>query len=110
MSERSEGEYDELYTSDEVEQLLTDVVSYHIDPEKCQACMICLRKCPVGGIEGGKSQIHVIDQELCIKCGTCFEVCPQRFEAVMKISGDEPVPPPIPEKERTIVREGKKAD
>ena len=106
--EEEEG-YDEFYTSDEVQLLLTDVVSYHIDPEKCQACMICLRKCPVDGIAGGKSQIHVIDQELCIRCGTCFEVCPQRFGAVGKISGGKPVPPPIPEDQRTIERAGKKA-
>ncbi len=104
----NEEEYHDFYTSDEVEQLLTDVVSYHIDPEKCQACMICLRKCPVDGIAGGKSQIHVIDQELCTKCGTCFDVCPQKFDAVSKISG-EPLPPPIPEDQRTIERAGNKA-
>ena len=69
--------------------------------------MICLRKCPVEAIAGGKNQIHVIDQDKCIKCGTCFEACPPRFGAVNKISG-EPVPPPIPEEERTIVRKSKK--
>ena len=63
--------------------------------------MICLRKCPAEAIVGGKKQIHVIDQDKCTKCGTCFEVCPPRFDAVKKISG-EPVPPPIPEDERTI--------
>jgi len=102
-----EEEYNELYTSDEVDRLFREVVSYHIDPDKCQACMICLRKCPVEAIVGGKNQIHVIDQEKCIKCGTCFEACPPRFGAVKKISG-EPVPPPIPEEERTIVRKSKK--
>ena len=102
-----EEEYDGLFTIDEVDSLFREVVSYHIDPEKCQACMICLRKCPVETIVGGKNQIHVIDQEKCIKCGTCFEVCPPRFGAVKKISG-EPVPPPIPEEERTIVRKSKK--
>ena len=65
--------------------------------------MICARRCPIEVIVGGKKQIHVIDQEKCIKCGTCFEVCPPKFGAVMKISG-EPVPPPIPEEKRTIVR------
>lgn len=82
------------------------LISYYIDPDTCQACMICLRKCPVEAIVGGKNRIHVIDQEKCIKCGTCFEVCPPRFGAVKKISG-EPVPPPIPEEARTIARKSK---
>jgi NADH-quinone oxidoreductase subunit F len=68
--------------------------------------MICFRKCPAEAIDGGKQRIHVIDQEKCTNCGTCFEVCPPRFGAVKKISGT-PVPPPIPEAKRTIVREGK---
>lgn len=99
--------YDGLFTRDEVDRLFRDVISYHIDPEKCQACMICLKKCPVEAIAGGKNRIHVIDQEQCIKCGTCFEACPDRFGAVKKISGG-PVPPPIPEEKRTIVRKSQK--
>ena len=83
-----------------------ELISYYIDPAKCQACMICLKKCPADAIEGGKGKLHVISQEKCTKCGTCFEVCPPRFLAVSKMSG-EPVPPPIPEEARTIVRESK---
>jgi coenzyme F420-reducing hydrogenase delta subunit/NAD-dependent dihydropyrimidine dehydrogenase PreA subunit len=86
---------------------IVKVVSYYINPDKCQACMICRKRCPVEAITGAKNQIHVIDQNKCIKCGTCFEVCPPRFGAVDQISG-EPVPPPIPEEERTIVRKSKK--
>jgi F420-non-reducing hydrogenase iron-sulfur subunit len=100
-------EYDGLFTSEEIDELFRDVISYYIDPEKCQACMICYRRCPVDAIIGAKKQIHVIDQEKCIKCGTCLEVCPPHFGAVREISG-EPVPPPIPEEERTKVRERKK--
>jgi NADP-reducing hydrogenase subunit HndC len=83
------------------------LIAFYIDPAKCQACMICGRKCPAEAIDGGKNKIHIIDQEKCTKCGTCFEVCPSRFSAVKKISG-EPVPTPIPEEERTIVRKSKK--
>ncbi|NWF78293.1 MAG: NADH-quinone oxidoreductase subunit NuoF [Chloroflexi bacterium] len=82
------------------------LISYYIDPDKCQACMICLKQCPVGAIAGGKNQIHVIDQEKCTKCGTCFEVCPARFGAVKRLSG-EPVPHPISEEARIIVRRSK---
>ena len=99
-------EYDKLFTKDEIGKLFSEVISYYIDPEKCQACMICLRQCPSEAIVGGKNQIHVIDQEKCIKCGTCFEACPPKFGAVTKISG-EPVPPPLPEDKRTIVRKSK---
>jgi len=83
-----------------------ELIAFHIDPDKCTACMICARKCPADAIAGGKNKIHIIDQEKCTKCGTCFEVCPPRFGAVKKISG-EPVPAPIPEEKRTIVRKSK---
>jgi NADP-reducing hydrogenase subunit HndC len=84
-----------------------ELISYYIDPDKCQGCMICLRKCPSEAIDGGKGKIHIIDQGKCTKCGTCLEACPPRFGAVKKISG-EPVPAPIPEDARTIVRKSKK--
>jgi Fe-S-cluster-containing hydrogenase component 2 len=99
-------EYDGFFTKDEVDRLFREVISYHIDPEKCQACMMCARRCPVEAIAGAKNQIHVINQEKCMKCGTCFAACPARFGAVTKICG-APVPPPLPEEKRTIVRKGK---
>jgi coenzyme F420-reducing hydrogenase delta subunit/ferredoxin len=104
-----EEEYRELFTIEEIERVFRDVVSYYIDPEKCQACMICARKCPVEAIDGGKNRIHVIDQERCIKCGTCLEACPERFAAVCKISG-APAPPPIPAERRTLARKSKSSE
>jgi coenzyme F420-reducing hydrogenase delta subunit/Fe-S-cluster-containing hydrogenase component 2 len=100
-------EYDTLFTRDEIDRLFREVTSYYIDPEVCQACMICYKKCPVEAIDGGKNRIHVIDQDQCIKCGTCFYACPPRFGAVKTVSG-EPVPASIPEAERTIARKSKK--
>ena len=83
-----------------------ELVSYYIEPSKCQACLICLRECPAEAIIGARNQIHVINQTKCTKCGTCFDVCPARFDAVKKISG-EPVPASPPEDERVLQR-GKK--
>jgi len=103
----NEEEYEGLFSLDDIEALFSDVISYYIDPEKCQACLLCYRKCPVEAISGAKNQIHVIDQDICIKCGTCYDVCPPKFCVVKEISG-EPVPPPIPEEERTLVRKTKK--
>jgi len=79
------------------------LVSYYIEPDKCQACMICLRNCPAEAISGTKNQIHVIDQSKCTKCGTCFDVCPPRFGAVKRLSG-EPVPAAPTAKERVLAR------
>jgi NADH-quinone oxidoreductase subunit F len=80
-----------------------ELVSYYIDPAKCEACRICFRDCTSQAILGGKNLIHVIDQTKCNKCGTCFEVCPTRFDAVIRLSG-EPVPAPIAEESRNFVR------
>ncbi|MBI2917742.1 MAG: hydrogenase iron-sulfur subunit [Chloroflexi bacterium] len=79
------------------------LISYYIAPDKCQACMICLRKCPAKAILGSKDQVHVIVQEKCLGCGICLQVCPHRFGAVRRILAD-PVPPSIPEKDRVVAR------
>ena len=84
------------------------LISYYIDPSRCQACMRCARNCPVDAIDSGRNLVHVVNQEKCINCGTCFEVCPPRFRAVQRVSG-EPVPPPPSPEERVIVRKKKEA-
>jgi len=101
-----QAQHASLFTKDEVAKLFTETTSYYIDPEKCQACMTCQRRCPVEAIEGGKNLVHVIDQEKCIKCGTCFEACPPRFGSIRKLTG-EPVPPPLPMEARAIVRKSR---
>ena len=73
-----------------------DLLSYYILPDRCQGCMICLRNCPADAIKGGKKMIHVIDQSKCIKCGTCLELCPTRFNAVVKVSGEKLTVPEAP--------------
>lgn len=102
------AERERLFTAAEVAALFREVPAYFIDPEKCQACTICGRRCPVEAIDGGKNRIHVIDQEKCIKCGTCLAVCPERFQAVRVFVGEPPPPPPAEER-RTIVRRRKTA-
>jgi NADH-quinone oxidoreductase subunit F len=44
--------------------------------------------------------VHVIDQDKCVKCGVCLDVCPPKFGAVVKVSGEEFSVPsePIPVK------------
>ena len=58
------------------------LLKYTIDPETCTGCLACVRECPVGAISGIKKEAQEIDQELCIKCGLCYESC--QFDAVMR--------------------------
>jgi len=54
----------------------------------------------VDAIAGEKRMVHVIDQDKCIKCGVCLDVCPPKFGAVVKVSGEEVSVPsePVPVK------------
>lgn len=56
-----------------------ELVVYSIN-DRCKGCLLCLKACPQGAISGEKKQRHVIDQEKCIKCGACKDVC--KFDAV----------------------------
>ena len=58
------------------------LIKYEILADKCTGCTRCARNCPTNAISGKVKEPHVIDQEKCIKCGTCFEKC--KFAAIIK--------------------------
>jgi len=57
------------------------LITYSIDPDKCKGCMLCVKNCPQGAISGEEKKPQEIDQDACIKCGACRDVC--KFGAVM---------------------------
>ncbi len=64
-----------------------ELISYYIIPEKCyRGCDHCVLKCPVKDcIKPNEKGLKVIDQEKCLKCGNCLEVCPKEYDAVIKV-------------------------
>jgi len=64
-----------------------ELTAYYILPEKCErSCEHCVLTCPTEAIKGEKGEIKVIDQEKCVNCGTCMDVCPPEYDAVVKLS------------------------
>jgi NADH:ubiquinone oxidoreductase subunit F (NADH-binding)/(2Fe-2S) ferredoxin len=57
-----------------------NLVTFYIDEEACKGCGVCMRGCPAAAITGEKKKPHRINQELCIKCRSCFERC--KFNSV----------------------------
>lgn len=77
------------YFRDEYEAHITDkkcpagvcksLITYDIN-DNCTGCTLCAQNCPVDAISGKNKEIHTIDQNKCIKCGVCYDVC--NFNAV----------------------------
>jgi ferredoxin len=57
------------------------LITYEIIAELCTGCMVCGRSCASNAISGVKKEPHVIDPELCERCGLCVEVC--KFDAIV---------------------------
>ena len=49
------------------------------DPSKCVYCTICAKKCPAGALTVDRAnKTWTLDEDLCIGCGNCYEVCPKK--------------------------------
>jgi heterodisulfide reductase subunit A-like polyferredoxin len=63
----------------------------HVDPEKCAACLTCVRVCPyhvpVVNVETGVAEINEAE---CHGCGTCASECPSRAITLLHY-GDEQI-------------------
>jgi NADH-quinone oxidoreductase subunit F len=71
-----------------------ELIAYYIIPEKCErSCDACVGTCTVEAISSHPTKRYkIIDQEKCVKCGTCLTSCPPQYSAVIKLSPPSLVP------------------
>ncbi|MHC4598663.1 MAG: DUF362 domain-containing protein, partial [Planctomycetota bacterium] len=52
------------------------LIRYEITDD-CNGCTRCAQHCPAGAIPMNHYEKHRVDDERCVRCGTCFSVCPE---------------------------------
>ena len=60
------------------EKLMVGGVVAHVDPDKCAACLICVRVCPYSVPVINEEGVSYIDSAKCHGCGTCASECPMK--------------------------------
>ncbi|MDR2862163.1 MAG: 4Fe-4S binding protein [Syntrophobacterales bacterium] len=57
------------------------LIKFRILDEQCNGCGKCRKVCPTRAATGSRREPHKIDQNLCIQCRACYEVC--TFNAII---------------------------
>ncbi len=53
-----------------------ELITYQIVDEKCPGCRLCVKPCPEEAITFvEKKKPVILDQDKCIKCGVCYDLC-----------------------------------
>lgn len=55
---------------------LPGVVTLVLDQEKCIGCTLCTQVCPHGVFDMKDKRAVVIDRDACMECGACARNCP----------------------------------
>jgi len=63
-------------------KILVEVERVKADPQKCVACLTCIRVCPHGAIQlvrvDGSKEVAGISDLACYACGICAAICPAK--------------------------------
>jgi heterodisulfide reductase subunit A-like polyferredoxin len=60
------------------ERMTTSAAVAVVDPEKCAACLICVRECPFGAPFINEEGVSEIPPSACMGCGICPSECPAK--------------------------------
>ena len=60
------------------------LISYMVDQDVCVGCGTCEEQCPVSAIARTDNDTFAIDEAKCVKCGICASVCPDKVKAIRK--------------------------
>jgi ferredoxin len=55
---------------------LKDVVTLKLDEEKCVGCGMCLEVCPHAVLSQSNGRVRIKNRDACMECGACAQNCP----------------------------------
>jgi heterodisulfide reductase subunit A2 len=72
----------------DVNQTISGVTA-HVEPDRCAACLVCVRTCPYGVPQINRENVSEINEALCQGCGTCASECPAKVIQVAHFEDDQ---------------------